>query len=73
METLACDYVAGLAYDYMHTYDVAFYAAGAPPIIGALVLFLMPRKAQVTPLAHRSQAMLACIAVIKKVHVEFMR
>lgn len=43
--TLLC---VGLAYDYMKTYTIAFYASGAPPIIGAIVLFLVPQKKKVT-------------------------
>jgi MCP family monocarboxylic acid transporter-like MFS transporter 10 len=40
--------MAGLMYDYMHSYTVAFFVAGAPPIIGATVLFLMPKHHQVS-------------------------
>ncbi|ELT95892.1 hypothetical protein CAPTEDRAFT_176101 [Capitella teleta] len=41
--------LAGLAYDYMKTYTIAFYASGAPPIIGAIVLFLVPQKKKQDP------------------------
>ncbi|XP_035226613.1 monocarboxylate transporter 10-like isoform X2 [Stegodyphus dumicola] len=35
--------VAGLLYDYMKNYNVAFLAAGVPPIVGALLLCLIHR------------------------------
>ena len=33
-----------LAYDYMGTYEIAFYAAGVPPIFAAILMFLIPKK-----------------------------
>ncbi|CAH1799429.1 unnamed protein product [Owenia fusiformis] len=41
--------VAGLLYDHMHTYRIAFHIAGAPPLIGALLMFLIPRVRQHFP------------------------
>ncbi|XP_076466855.1 monocarboxylate transporter 10-like [Babylonia areolata] len=41
--------LAGLIYDHLHSYRVAFHAAGAPPIIGALLLFLIPRHKERHP------------------------
>ncbi|XP_062615581.1 monocarboxylate transporter 10-like [Saccostrea cucullata] len=38
--------IAGLLYDHLHTYDIAFVTAGAPPIIGAIVMCFIPRKAR---------------------------
>ncbi|XP_061193499.1 monocarboxylate transporter 10-like [Saccostrea echinata] len=37
--------IAGLLYDHLHTYEIAFVAAGAPPIIGAIVMCFIPKKA----------------------------
>ncbi|XP_061479613.1 monocarboxylate transporter 10 [Rhineura floridana] len=34
--------IAGILHDYLGTYDVAFFLAGVPPIIGAVVLFFIP-------------------------------
>ncbi|XP_062615582.1 monocarboxylate transporter 10-like [Saccostrea cucullata] len=38
--------IAGLLYDHLHTYDIAFVTAGAPPIIGAIVMCFIPQKAR---------------------------
>lgn len=37
----------GLLYDYLGSYNVAFHVAGVPPIIGALLMFFIPRHKQV--------------------------
>ena len=43
------NFFSALAYDYMGTYEIAFYAAGIPPILAAVLMFLIPaRKPQVT-------------------------
>ncbi|NXL33536.1 MOT10 protein, partial [Glaucidium brasilianum] len=34
--------IAGLLYDHLGTYDVAFYLAGVPPIIGGAILCFIP-------------------------------
>ncbi|XP_074943556.1 monocarboxylate transporter 10 [Phalacrocorax aristotelis] len=34
--------IAGLLYDHLGTYDVAFYLAGVPPIIGGVILCFIP-------------------------------
>ncbi|XP_076148254.1 monocarboxylate transporter 8 [Alosa pseudoharengus] len=34
--------IAGLLHDYFGNYDVAFYLAGVPPIVGGMVLFCVP-------------------------------
>ncbi|KAJ8014902.1 hypothetical protein DPEC_G00020600 [Dallia pectoralis] len=34
--------IAGLLHDYFGDYHMAFYLAGVPPIVGGLVLFLVP-------------------------------
>lgn len=39
--------VAGALYDSMGSYKVAFHAAGAPPILGAILMFLIPKVKQV--------------------------
>nr|KAG5696798.1 hypothetical protein BaRGS_012821 [Batillaria attramentaria] len=39
--------VAGILYDHMGSYRIAFHVAGAPPIIGALIMFLIPRHKEV--------------------------
>ncbi|ESO87229.1 hypothetical protein LOTGIDRAFT_107307 [Lottia gigantea] len=39
--------IAGLLYDYLGNYKIAFHVAGIPPIIGALCMFLIPAKKQV--------------------------
>lgn len=41
--------VAGVLYDTMHTYDIAFYLAGATPIVGSLIMFLIPKVPQNYP------------------------
>jgi len=41
--------VAGWLYDVMGDYKVAFHVAGAPPIIGALLMFLIPKVQQSYP------------------------
>ncbi|XP_062581636.1 monocarboxylate transporter 10-like [Saccostrea cucullata] len=38
--------IAGLLYDTLHTYEIAFVVAGAPPIIGALIMCFIPRIVQ---------------------------
>lgn len=38
--------LAGLSYDYLGSYRIAFHAAGAPPILGAIIMFLIPRHKQ---------------------------
>ncbi|XP_061193369.1 monocarboxylate transporter 10-like [Saccostrea echinata] len=38
--------IAGLLYDTLHTYEIAFVAAGAPPILGALIMCFIPRLKQ---------------------------
>ncbi|CAD5115824.1 DgyrCDS4764 [Dimorphilus gyrociliatus] len=35
--------LGGFLYDYLKSYDVAFWSAGIPPLLGALLLFLMPK------------------------------
>lgn len=39
--------IEGVLYDTMHTYDIAFYLAGATPIVGSLIMFLIPKVPQV--------------------------
>ncbi|KAM9298062.1 monocarboxylate transporter 10 [Morus bassanus] len=34
--------IAGLLYDHLGTYDVAFYLAGVPPIVGGIILCFIP-------------------------------
>ncbi|KAH9525015.1 hypothetical protein Btru_000111 [Bulinus truncatus] len=34
---------AGLLYDHLGTYNIAFHIAGCPPILGALIMFFIPR------------------------------
>lgn len=34
--------IAGLLHDYFNNYQVAFYLAGVPPIVGGMVLFFVP-------------------------------
>ncbi|KAK0048377.1 monocarboxylate transporter 10 [Biomphalaria pfeifferi] len=34
---------AGLLYDHLGSYNIAFHIAGCPPIIGALIMFFIPR------------------------------
>ncbi|XP_048771101.2 monocarboxylate transporter 10-like [Ostrea edulis] len=41
--------IAGLLYDKLHTYEVAFVAAGVPPIVGAIMMCLIPRVKQSYP------------------------
>ncbi len=36
--------LAALAFDYMGSYEIAFYAAGIPPIVAATLMFLIPKK-----------------------------
>ncbi|KAM6953491.1 monocarboxylate transporter 8 [Aplochiton taeniatus] len=40
--------IAGLLHDYFGNYNIAFYLAGVPPMVGGLVLFFVP-------LVHRRQ------------------
>ncbi|ESO87231.1 hypothetical protein LOTGIDRAFT_107137 [Lottia gigantea] len=39
--------IAGLLYDYLGSYKVAFHVAGVPPIVGALCMLCIPRTKQV--------------------------
>lgn len=41
--------LAGLIYDHMNSYRVAFHAAGAPPILGAILMFLIPKHEEHHP------------------------
>lgn len=41
--------VAGKLYDTMGNYRVAFHVAGAPPILGAIIMFLIPKVEQSFP------------------------
>lgn len=41
--------IAGLLYDYLGSYDIAFHVAGCPPIIGALIMFFIPKTKQMVP------------------------
>ncbi|XP_046550192.1 monocarboxylate transporter 10-like [Haliotis rubra] len=41
--------IAGLLYDHLGSYNIAFHCAGAPPIIGAIIMFLIPRTKQTYP------------------------
>ena len=36
--------LAGLMYDHLGSYDIAFYCGGIPPIVAALLLFLIPAR-----------------------------
>lgn len=36
-----------MLYDKLHSYEVAFVAAGVPPILGAIVMCFIPRVKQV--------------------------
>lgn len=40
--------VTGWMYDHMGNYRVAFHVAGAPPILGAILMFLIPKVEQVS-------------------------
>lgn len=40
---------AGVIYDSMHSYDLAFYIAGGTPILGSLVMFFIPKVKQNYP------------------------
>ncbi|XP_060068494.1 monocarboxylate transporter 10-like isoform X2 [Ylistrum balloti] len=40
---------AGVIYDTMHSYDLAFYIAGGTPILGSLLMFLIPKVKQNYP------------------------
>lgn len=39
--------LAGLLYDRLHTYEIAFVAAGVAPVVGAIMMCLIPRVKQV--------------------------
>ncbi|XP_074650030.1 monocarboxylate transporter 10-like [Tubulanus polymorphus] len=41
--------IAGLLYDVMGSYNVAFHCAGAPPLIGAIIMFFIPKLVQHFP------------------------
>lgn len=41
--------IAGWLYDEMGNYKVAFHIAGAPPILGAILMFLIPKVQQSFP------------------------
>ncbi|XP_064629022.1 monocarboxylate transporter 10-like [Lineus longissimus] len=41
--------IAGILRDHLGTYSIPFYAAGVPPIIGALVMFAIPAVVQHYP------------------------
>ncbi|XP_045197164.2 monocarboxylate transporter 10-like isoform X2 [Mercenaria mercenaria] len=41
--------VAGQLYDTMGNYNLAFHIAGAPPILGAVIMFLIPKVEQSFP------------------------
>ncbi|CAG5133249.1 unnamed protein product, partial [Candidula unifasciata] len=41
--------VAGFLYDHLGTYNIAFHIAGCPPILGALLMFFIPRAAPNVP------------------------
>ncbi|KAK3610817.1 hypothetical protein CHS0354_038997 [Potamilus streckersoni] len=47
--------VAGYLYDLMGNYRVAFHVAGAPPILGAILMFFIPRVKQNFPGVTTSQ------------------
>ncbi|XP_062581637.1 monocarboxylate transporter 10-like [Saccostrea cucullata] len=35
--------IAGFLYDHLHTYEIAFVVAGVTPIVGAIIMCLIPR------------------------------
>ncbi|XP_061193368.1 monocarboxylate transporter 10-like [Saccostrea echinata] len=41
--------IAGLLYDHLHTYEIAFVVAGVPPIVGAIIMCLIPRVVRLHP------------------------
>lgn len=41
--------IAGLLYDHLGSYDLAFHLAGCPPILGALIMFFIPKQKQNVP------------------------
>lgn len=41
--------MAGLMYDHMKTYNIAFHVAGTPPILGSLLMFFIPKVKQTLP------------------------
>ena len=45
---ITCTYFSGLLYDKLHSYEIAFVAAGVPPVLGALVMCFIPRVKQVS-------------------------
>lgn len=47
--------IAGLLYDKLHSYEVAFVAAGVPPILGAIVMCFIPRVKQSYPAVTETQ------------------
>ena len=40
-------FLSGFLYDEMGDYKIAFHVAGAPPILGALLMFFIPKVTQV--------------------------
>ena len=42
------DCIPGFLYDKLGDYKVAFHVAGAPPILGALLMFFIPKVTQVS-------------------------
>lgn len=38
----------GLLYDHLGTYNIAFHIAGCPPILGALLMFFIPKATPVS-------------------------
>jgi len=61
--------LAGLMFDYMGSYDIAFYAGGIPPIIAAILLFLIPAK-QTEQIAVKQQAPVSMTQAIVAMSME---
>lgn len=38
----------GLLYDHLGTYNIAFHIAGCPPILGAILMFFIPKTVPVS-------------------------
>ncbi|XP_052808746.1 monocarboxylate transporter 10-like isoform X2 [Mya arenaria] len=63
--------VAGFMYDKLGDYRIAFHVAGAPPILGALMMFLIPKVDQSFPAVTEAMefASVSMMDVYKEVRV----
>ncbi|XP_062615592.1 monocarboxylate transporter 10-like [Saccostrea cucullata] len=64
--------IAGFLYDHLHSYEIAFVAAGVPPIVGAIMMCLIPRVQQSYPAATETHTF-ASISMLDVYHASTSR